>query len=157
VNRLIQHTGRQTGSGAATRIGLSTEFNAATLTDCQARWNNIKTLCHEILHSLAHPDFESNISNPNVGEGFILLEGFTEVLGTQLFNQRIKPKAVSEPTFKARMEAGIAPPACPAPPAAKVGYGAYGQGASKILNLATVNNNIFRAAFFLGQVHLIGL
>ena len=157
VNRLIQHTGRQSGTGASTRIGLSTEYNAASQTRCQARWSAIDTLCHEVLHALAHPDFEVLASRPGVAEGYILREGFTEILGTHLFNQRIKQKAATDAAFKGRMEMGIAPPPCPTPADATIGYGAYGAGARQILNLASVDENKFRAAFFLGQVHLIGL
>lgn len=155
VDRLIQHTGRQSGSGAATTIGLSTEFNAGSQTRCEARWSIIETLCHEIMHALAHPDFEARSST--VGFGQVLLEGFPEVLATQMFNGRVKPKAAADPAFKARMEAGITPPACPAPPAATIGYGAAGAGAESIRTRASVGNDRFRSAFFLGQVQLIGL
>ena len=152
VNRLIQHTGRQTGSGAATRIGLSTEFNATAMTECRARWQSIDTLCHEVMHALAHPDFEAESAAVDFGQ--VLLEGFPEVLGTQLFNDRIRPKAAATPAFKTRMESGLAGAPCPAPPAGTIGYGAAGSGAESIRS--RVGNQRFRAAFFLGQKHLIG-
>jgi hypothetical protein len=155
VDRLILHTGRQSGSGVLTRIGLSTEFNASSQTQCQARWSVIETLCHEIMHALAHPSFVSQTAN--VGFGQVLLEGVPEVLATQMFNQHVKPKAAGDPAFKARMEAGITPPACPAPPNATIGYGAAGAGAEQIRTRPSVGNAKFRAAFFLGQVHLLGL
>ncbi|NNG16054.1 MAG: DUF4157 domain-containing protein [Gemmatimonadales bacterium] len=155
TDRLIQHTERQSGSGAGTRIGVSTEFNAASRTRCEARWRIIDVLCHEIMHALAHPDFEAQTSH--VGFGQVLLEGFPEVLATQMFNQRVKPKSAANAAFKAQMEAGIAPPACPVPPNATIGYGDAGAGAEAIRARPSVGDTKFRAAFFLGQVHLIGL
>jgi hypothetical protein len=155
VDRLIQHTGRQSGTGAGTRIGLSTEFNVAASTECEARWQAIDTLCHEIMHALAHPDFEAQSSHVSFGQ--VLIEGFPEVLGVQMFNQRVKPRAAANAAFKGGMEAGLASAPCPAPPDATIGYGAAGSGAEEIRQRAGVGNDKFRAAFFLGQVHLIGL
>ncbi len=152
VDRLIQHTGRQQGSGASTRIGLSTEFDAGTLTECEARWKSVETLCHEIMHALAHPRVETEAAA--VGFGQVIVEGMAEVLSTQLFNRRIKPKAKSTPAFKAKLEAGIAGAPCPEPADATIGYAAAGSGADTIQKL--VGDHRFRSAFFLGQMHLIG-
>jgi hypothetical protein len=152
ANRLIQHTGRQEGSGAATKIGLSTEFDAGTLTECEARWETVETLCHEIMHALAHPRVETEAAT--VGFGQVIVEGMAEVLATQLYNRRIKPKAKSTPAFKAKLEAGIAGAPCPEPPAATIGYAAAGSGADSIQKL--VGDKRFRSAFFLGQMHLLG-
>jgi hypothetical protein len=155
VDRLIRHTGRQSGTGASTEIGLSTEYNAAQSNECEARWEVIDTLCHEIMHALAHPDFEAQTANVNYGQ--VLLEGFPEVLGTQMFNQRVKPKASGDAAFKGRMEAGLATAPCPAPPDATIGYGPAGSGADSIRRRGSVGDDKFRSAFFLGQVHLVGL
>ena len=155
VDRLIQHTGRQSGTGAATQIGLSTEYNADVLNECQARWQSIETLCHEIMHALAHPDFTLQSQRVNFGQ--VLLEGVPEVLSTQMFNQRVKPKAATNAAFKARMEVGLASAPCPAPPDATIGYGAAGSGAEEIRTRPGVGDDKLRAAFFLGQVHLLGL
>jgi hypothetical protein len=107
------------------------------------------------MHALAHPDFEAQTSNVSFGQ--VLLEGFPEVLGVQMFNHRVKPKAASEAAFKGRMETGLASAPCPAPPDATIGYGAAGSGAESIRTKASVGDNKFRSAFFLGQIHLIGL
>jgi hypothetical protein len=152
ANRLIQHTGRQEGSGAATKIGLSTEFDAGTFTECEARWHSVDILCHEIMHALAHPRVETEAAT--VGFGQVMVEGMAEVLATQLFNRRIKPKAKSTPAFKAKLEAGIAGAPCPEPAAATIGYAAAGSGADSIQKL--VGDKRFRSAFFLGQMHLLG-
>jgi hypothetical protein len=152
ANRLIQHTGRQEGSGASTKIGLSTGFDAGTLTECEARWETVETLCHEIMHALAHPRVETEAAT--VGFGQVIVEGMAEVLATQLFNRRVKPKAKSTPAFKAKLEAGIAGAPCPEPPAATIGYAAAGSGADSIQKM--VGDKRFRSAFFLGQMHLLG-
>jgi hypothetical protein len=152
VNRLIKHTGRQEGSGAATKIGLSTEFDAGTFTECAARWRTVETLCHEIMHALAHPRVETEAAA--VGFGQVIVEGMAEVLSSQLFNGRIRPKAKSTPAFKAKLEAGITGAPCPEPPSGTIGYGAAGSGADSIQKM--VGDKRFRAAFFLGQMHLIG-
>lgn len=152
VDRLIQHTGRQEGTGAATKIGLSTEFDKGTMSECDARWESIETICHEIMHALAHPRVETEAAA--VGFGQVLEEGMAEVLATQLFNDRIKPKAKSTPAFKTKLETGIAGAPCPEPADAKIGYGAAGSGADSIRKM--VGNKRFRSAFFLGQMHLLG-
>jgi Domain of unknown function (DUF4157) len=153
VNRLIRHTGRQSGSGAAATIGLSTEFNSAAATECEARWRLVDTLCHEVLHALTNPELRARAAT--VGFSQVLIEGFTEVLGVQLFNQRVKPKSISTSAFKARLEAGLASAPCPTPADATVGYAEAGAAAERILG--RIGDNRFRAAYFLGQTHLIGL
>lgn len=152
VNRLIQHTGRQSGSGAAATIGLVTEFDAAK-SACEDHWQGIDTLCHEVLHALVHPKFQATagkVSFPQVIE-----EGFTEVLGVQLFNDGVVPKAASKKWFKESLEAGVPGAPCPAPAKAEIGYGAGGAGAEKIRSL--VKDDRFRAAYFLGRPDLAGL
>ncbi len=152
VDRLIQHTGRQEGSGASTKIGLSTEFDAGRFTECRARWNTVETICHEIMHALAHPAVETEAAA--VGFGQVIVEGMAEVLSTQLFNDRVRPKAKSTPAFKAKLEAGIAGAPCKEPPEADIGYAAAGSGAETIRKL--VGDQRYRSAFFLGQMHLLG-
>ncbi|WP_416138192.1 DUF4157 domain-containing protein [Halomonas sp. HK25] len=153
VDRLIQHTGRKTGSRAATRIGLVTEFNADRATACEDHWAGIDTLCHEVLHALVHADFVATAGRVSFPQ--VIREGFTEVLGVQLFNDRVVPKAKANPTFKATLEAGVSGAPCPAPAAATIGYGSAGSGAESIRR--RVGNENFRAAYFLGRPELAGL
>ncbi len=153
VDRLIQHTGRKSGTGAATTIGLVTEFNADTASACTDHWRGIATLCHEVLHALVHPGF--NAAAATVRFPQIIREGFTEVLGAQLFNQRVRPKAASTAAFKQQLEAGVSGAPCPAPAADAIGYGAAGAGAEAIR--ARVGDNRFRAAYFLGRPELAGI
>jgi hypothetical protein len=85
----------------------------------------------------------------------VIREGFTEVLGVQLFNDRVVPKASRDPAFKASLETGVTGAPCPAPAAATVGYQAAGQGAADILHV--VGDANFRAAYFLGRPDLAGI
>jgi hypothetical protein len=154
IDRLVQHTGRKTGSGAATKIGLSTEYNAASLTACQAHWSNVATLCHEVLHGLVHPKFNAAAARMTFPQ--VLREGFTEVLGVQLFNKHVAKKAREDPKYKATLEAGVAGAPCKDQPKdVTVGYGSAGKGAQDILD--KVKNDRFRAAYFLGRTELAGL
>jgi hypothetical protein len=154
VDRLLQTTGRQSGSGAAARIGLTTAYNASRWSACSDHWNGLQTLCHEVLHALVHPNFSATADG--VSAKLVVREGFTEVLGVQLFNQHILPKAASSPSFRATLEAAIGASApCPAPAAATVGYGSAGTGAQSILS--RVGDERFRAAYFLGKHELVGL
>ena len=75
------------------RLPLSLETNAGTASACADHWRGVATLCHEVLHALVHPDFnaiDSRVSFPQV-----IREGFTEVLGAQLFNDRVLPNTRS--------------------------------------------------------------
>lgn len=153
VDRLIQHTGRKSGTGAATTIGLVTEFNADTANACTDHWRGVATLCHEVLHALVHPGFNAAASTVRFPQ--IIREGFTEVLGAQLYNQRMRPKAAAKAVFKQGLEAGVSGAPCPAPAADTIGYGAAGAGAEAIR--ARVGDSNFRAAYFLGRPELAGI
>ncbi|MFT3718295.1 DUF4157 domain-containing protein [Pseudorhodoferax sp.] len=153
VDRLLQHTGRKSGTGAATTIGLVTGFDADAADACTDHWRGIQTLCHEVLHALVHPDFNAMAGRVRFPQ--VIREGFTEVLGVQLFNQRVRPKAASDPAFKSRLEAGVSGAPCPAPAADTIGYGAAGAGAETIR--VRVGDSNFRAAYFLGRHELAGM
>jgi hypothetical protein len=85
----------------------------------------------------------------------VIREGFTEVLGVQLFNDGVVPKAASDAKFKASLEAGVPGAPCPAPAKATIDYGAAGAGAEAIRG--EVKDDRFRAAYFLGRPELAGL
>ncbi|MEA3012193.1 MAG: hypothetical protein QOD42_738 [Sphingomonadales bacterium] len=153
IDRLVQHTGRKSGSGTTTKIGLVTEYNTASLGACEAHWSGIDTLCHEVLHALVHPKFVA--ASFKVKFPQVLREGFTEVLGVHLFNQHVAPKAKKDPKFKAILETGVPGAPCKEPTPATVDYGAAGAGAAKILQKVHPDN--FRAAYFMGRTDLAGL
>jgi hypothetical protein len=153
IDRLVQHTGRKTGSGISTKIGISTEYNAASQSACQAHWSNVATVCHEVLHGLVHPDFNAAAARMKFKQ--VIREGFTEVLGVQLFNKHVAKKARADKKYKATLEAGVAGAPCKDPKDVTVGYGAAGKSANDIL--AKVHDDNFRAAYFLGRTELAGL
>ncbi|MEN8175528.1 MAG: DUF4157 domain-containing protein [Pseudomonadota bacterium] len=153
VDRIIQDTGRQFGTGTSTKIGIETQFDAGSLTACEDHWQAIGTMCHEVLHALVHPDFfavSTRVSFPQV-----IREGTTEVLSVQLFNDWFLVKARNDSTFKARLEASLSDTPCPDPAQRTLGYGTAGQGAEEIR--AQVGDDNFRAAYFLGKAELAGL
>jgi hypothetical protein len=150
VNRLIRHTGRTQRSPL--RVGISTEWNLAVASECVQRWQHIQTLSHELCHALVHPNFPPQASSIRFGQ--IIREGFTEVLGVQLYGH-LRTKAAGDAAFKGRMEAGVAGTPCAAPPPGTIGYGAAGPSAEAIRT--KVGDDNFRAAYFLGAVNLVGL
>lgn len=150
VDRLIQHTGRT--SPSPLRVGISTEWNLSAASECVQRWKHIQTLSHELCHALVHPNFPPRASSIRFGQ--IVREGFTEVLGVQLFDH-LRARAAGDVAFKARMEAGVAGAPCAAAPAGTIGYGQAGPSAETIRS--TVGDDNFRAAYFLGAVNLVGL
>lgn len=152
VDRLIQHTGQTSYPAAGPQVGISTEFNLGSTLECAARWRSIDTLTHELVHALVHRGFPASASSVRFGQ--IIREGFTEVLGVQLF-ESARSKASGNAAFKGQMEAGIAAAPCPVPAAATIGYGQAGTNAEAIR--AAVGNDNFRAAYFLNAVNLVGL
>jgi hypothetical protein len=152
VDRLIQHTGRTTPTPAGPQVRISTEFDLGSMTECQARWSSIDTLTHELIHAMVHPSFPAAAAT--VGFGQIIREGFTEVLGVQLY-QYVRARAGANATFKGQLEAGVSGAPCPVPAAATIGYGQAGTNAEAIR--ARVGNDNFRAAYFLGALNLVGL
>lgn len=153
IDRLIRHTGWQDGDGAASQIGLEMEYDSSRLNPCEAQWEGIDTLCHEIIHALAHPSFSNSAARTQ--RSMTITEGFTEILGNQLFNGAIIPKARSHRRFKAALESGVPGAPCPQPKTGKVGYGEFGGDAERIRRRVTDDN--FRAAYFLGRYELAGI
>ena len=150
VDRLLQHTGRTQRSPL--RVGISTEWDLAVASECDTRWRNILTLSHELCHALVHPSFPPRASSIRFGQ--IIREGFTEVLGVQLYGH-LAAKAATDAAFKGRLEAGVTVVPCAAPPPATIGYGQAGPNAETIRT--TVHDDNFRAAYFLGALNLVGL
>ena len=151
VDRLIKHTGR-TQRNPALRVGISTEWDLDAASECRMRWKNIETLSHELCHALVHPAFPPQAASVRFGQ--IIREGFTEVLGIQLY-RHLRHKAHADAVFKARMENGVTGAPCAAPPVGTIGYGQAGPSAELIRT--SVGDDNFRAAYFLGAVNLVGL
>jgi hypothetical protein len=101
---------------------------------------------------LVHPTFPARATSVRFGQ--IIREGFTEVLGFQLY-EHIRAAAGSDAALKAQLEAGLASAPCATTPPGRIGYGAAGTSAETI-RLAVGDAN-FRAAYFLGDARLVGL
>ena len=120
---------------------------------CEVRWQTLSTLSHELLHLMKHTGFED--IHDIVEKKQILYEGFTEVLGTQLYNKRLRVKALSDSRFKAKMERGLPGAPCKDIPEEKIGYGQAGKNAEKIRKM--IGDDNFRAAYFWGKTKFVGL
>jgi hypothetical protein len=157
VQALLNDVARHTGfhDRATHKVAISTEVSSA-IPECTTRWRTIRTLCHELMHSLAHPDFIAAItSSPRFSHGVtfyqVLDEGFAEVLGVQLFNHLRGADAA----LLGQLTQGLTG-ACHAPAdAVTPGYGPAGANADAIRS--EVGDQRFRAAYFYGRASLVGL
>lgn len=154
VGRINQVTGQKRSTASGPEIGLSERFDATKYpTACAAHWRGIDTLCHEIIHALVHRDFTEATSKATFDQ--IIVEGFTEVLGVQLYNEHVLPKAINDHEFKSQIEAGVPGAPCSEVEDATVEYGDAGKRAQEILKL--VGDDNFRVAYFMGRPELAGL
>lgn len=154
VDRLVQHTAHEDGLGGKAHIDIDPQYDSKNTTECQARWETIDILCHEIMHALVHPGF----LKAKVGFPLVLSEGYPEVLGNMLYNEHLVVKAsdTNNPAFRAKFEIGLKIKPCPGFPAAgKIDYGAAGQAADEIKD--KVGPERFKAAYFLGRLDLLGM
>lgn len=152
IDRLLKHTPYEQGAGSAAHIDIDPQYDSTKATDCQARWESVDMLCHEIMHALVHPTFQ----NAKAKSELILREGFPEVLGNMLYNDHIVLRAAQSKVYRKRFETGLSTPECPGFPAAgTIDYGAAGQSAELIRQ--KVGNDRFKAAYFLGRLDLLGM
>jgi Domain of unknown function (DUF4157) len=126
------------------QVVLNTEADKKT-SDCDARWNAIRTLSHEVMHVMAHDDYRAAIKGR-----LILEEGIPEVLGHHLYNHIRKDASV-----KTKMEEGLPGAPCADTPSSEIGYKPAGPKAEEVRIIVKDDN--FRAAFFLGQLSLAGI
>lgn len=152
LDRIVQHTAWKKESGVKTQIGISSEYDATKTSECKARWKTIDILCHEVLHALVHPDFERAADKQGFAQ--VGTEGFTEVLGTELFNKHIIMKAGWKPDFKVKLESGLLNTPCGSPDDGTIDYGSAGAGAEEIRK--KIDYPAMKAAYFLGRTDLAG-
>jgi hypothetical protein len=156
VDELARHTGQTNRLTHVVKI--STEVSTA-LSECTTRWNTIRTLCHELMHALAHRDFfAASSSSPRFPNGItfdqVLVEGFAEVLGVELF-RFLRTTAAGNASLLSKLTQGVTGTCTPPTTPVNIGYRAAGTNAQTILG--QVGDDRFRAAFFHGRVSLIGL
>src|SRR5581483_12203008 len=86
----------------------------------------------------------------------IMSEGFTEVLGDQLYDH-IAGKAAHDQKLRDKLQAGLSPGACIGEPipSSTLQYGGAAESAEKIREV--VGDAGFRAAYFLGRMDLVGI
>ena len=117
-------------------------------TECKARWEIVNRMCHELVHVMVHDDFRAAVKGR-----MTMKEGFTEVLGDQLYHD-IADRAGKDPRFRAKFEGGVKGP-CGSIPRSPLEYDQAGKDADYILFL--VKDDRFRAAYFMGRVDLLGI
>jgi hypothetical protein len=156
VERINQVLGRKESTEIGPRIGLATRFDATKYPSaCEGHWKGIDTLCHEIVHAMVDPDFDKAVDLEGVKFDLVIREGFTEVLGAQLYNDHVVPKAKDDSGFKSAIEVGVPGAPCKDPAKATIDYGAAGLGAKEIRQI--VGDDNFKASYFLGKPYLAGL
>jgi hypothetical protein len=154
VERYDKSLGEQTPSPIGPRIGLTATFDSSKYPSaCDGHWKGVDTLCHEIVHAMVNPGFKAAVKTVSFDQ--LIREGFTEVLGAQLYNDGVVPKAKNNREFKSAIESGVPGSPCPDPATATIDYGSAGKAAEEIRQL--VGDNNFRAAYFLGKPSLAGL
>jgi len=156
LDRQFVHTGHT--EHAPLLVGMSTEA-PSTVPACTVRWASIRTLCHELMHAMAHPDFEAAIQqSPRFATGInrkqILVEGYAEALGVQLFNE-LRRLAVPASTLLTQLTQGITGTCNPPSAAPALRYVPSGPAADAIRQ--QVGDQRFRAAYFHGLASLVGL
>lgn len=150
LNRILSwksFTGH-TNTGAEVTLNLQ---HKASDDSCEARWGIVETLCHELIHVYVSQEFFDMHKNRQ-----LINEGFTEILGDQLYNH-IRSGSNADPIFRRKFEAGLSPFACAlvSIPSSTRGYPGAADPAEKIRSI--VGDSNFRAAYFLGQNVLAGL
>lgn len=116
------------------------------------RWRVIRTLVHELMHRLAHPDFTAKASE--IRQGQIITEGFVDLLTVDVYTQLWKEVPQSKTGAQVLLQ-GLDTTRQPDASFFRIGYGGAGTAAAAIRDL--VGDDNVRAAFFLGATHLIGL
>jgi hypothetical protein len=144
VDPILRQKSYTNQSVAPKQVVLNPQVDVQT-DECDARWNTVRTMCHELMHVMAHDDFRSAEKGR-----LIIREGFPEVLGHYLY-----VNIAGDAGMKKKMEDGLASAPCSIVPGSKIGYDPAGPDAEKIR--VAVKNDNFRAAFFLGQLSLVGI
>ena len=118
-----------------------------------AQWDTIYTLCHELMHVMVHPKFNS--ARSEIENGQVIAEGFVELLGMLLYNS-ILQKALANQEFKNAITDGLASDELPAKrERSQMGYGEDAQKAAAVFD--KVGEKRVLTAFFLGKPELIGI
>jgi hypothetical protein len=133
------------------------QANLNPLQKRQDRWQLFTRLIHEMMHILSHPNFEA-AANAIGGSGLkILKEGFAEVMRTELWSGPGSLKTRLANAELASLRQQVEGASLPYNATAVVDSGYYDQLADAQQIDAKVGHANAKAAFFLGQVELLGL
>jgi hypothetical protein len=144
---LVRHTA--SNSHGMGKIGMVTEF-PPSLAKSTYRWLQIRTLIHELMHSLIHPYLVAKAMKMQSPQ--VIGEGVIEVMTRELYNRLV---ARITPGAAARLQLGISQQEQAIPTATEAGYGQAGKAAAGIFDLAGAQR--FFTAFFTGATDLIAV
>jgi hypothetical protein len=144
-------------SGTGTVFVQPYQGNLNPLQKRQARWTLFTTLIHEMMHILTHPNFDAAANNIGGTGQKVLSEGFAEVMRSELWSGpgNLKTRIANAEFAPLRQQVEGSP--LPYNAAAVVDAGYYPEQADAQQIDAKVGHPNAKAAFFLGQVELLGL
>ena len=123
----------------------------------QNRWDLFTTLIHEMMHIVTHPNYAAAADKIGGTGRKILIEGFAEVMRKELWSgPGMLSTRIANPEMaplRQQVEGG----ALPYDATAVVDHGYYDQLADATQIDTKVGHQNAKAAFFLGQVELMGL
>ncbi len=132
----------------------SSRWDGTPAKQAKWRWRTIRTLAHELLHKLAHPDYVA--AARQVRNAQTIAEGFVDLLTVDLFTAlREALKRQGSQQALGMLFEGIGDPGEPEEMLLGIRYGKAGEAAGQVRDLVADDN--VRAAFFLGAVDLIGV
>jgi Domain of unknown function (DUF4157) len=133
------------------------QASANPLQQRQNRWDLFTTLIHEMMHVVTHPNYAAAADKIGGTGRKILIEGFAEVMRTELWSGPGTLKTRLANAEYAPLRQQVEGSALPYNAAAVVDHGYYDQLADASQIDAKVGHPNAKAAFFLGQVELMGL
>jgi hypothetical protein len=133
------------------------QANVNPLQRRQKRWELFTTLIHEMMHIVTHPNYAAAADKIGGTGRKILIEGFAEVMRTELWSGPGALKTRLANAEYAPLRQQVEGSALPYNATAVVDHGYYDQLADASQIDAKVGHLNAKAAFFLGQVELMGL
>nr|WP_157554498.1 hypothetical protein [Herbidospora sakaeratensis] len=149
VRRLILVTGRH--DRKAGLIFICPAF-LGSLSAAAARWSLARTMIHEFMHRLSHPDLLAAAAF--VEHDQIVHEGFTDLVALHIFTELVAAAKRDPEVCASILGPGVAFES-PADGLLQIDYDEAGAKAQQIAGIVGMDNVM--AAFFLGGVHLAGL
>lgn len=133
------------------------QVNSTAKQKRENRWDLFTTLIHEMMHVVTHPNYAAAADTIGGTGRKILIEGFAEVMRTELWSGPGKLSTrVGNPEM-APLRQQVEGAALPYDPNVVKDHGYYDQLADATQINAKVGHQNAKAAFFLGQVELMGI